>query len=392
MVLLFMNIKNIKFGFVFQLVAILSLIIIYIFQWGVMITTPSLRTGTDFIIFYSAGRIAQEYGIENTYKVLLQQKVQEEVLGFQLGDKQVLVYNHIPYLIPILSLFVSENYVASFMIWVGAMLSIYIVASLLLSNALKVEEKINFNLGVLLFYPLFQSLLLGQDTALLFLGCIVWYSGLIKEKKWLTAIGLALLSIRPHLCLVFAIPFILFDSKIRWKFLLSIGLLILISINLLSWEGVIDFLSILKFSASGTWYGFQQNTMFNLIGFTARSMPLLGENFIRITGWIGYFCAIIFLCIMWRKKQENINGLVCLTIILSLFFAPHLHYHDLTLLIIPLVILFIKHKSYLSIILGISIMLLFLKPLYYILPYVLYIYLFLKIKNLARHYNKSHAN
>lgn len=377
-----MNLKNINFNFVFQLVAILSLIIIYIFQWGMMITTPSLRTGTDFMAFYSAGRVAQEYGMENTYKVLLQQKVQEDILGFQLADKQVLVYNHVPYLIPILSFFVSENYVVSFMIWGIAMLSIYAIASLLLTNTLPLEGKSFLGgIGVFLFYPIFESLLLGQDTALLFFGCVLWYRGLIKQKSWLAAIGLALTSIRPHLFLVFAIPFFLFDMKIRWKLILCVGLLALISVGVLGWQGIIDFLSILQISTTGNWYGFHQNAMFNLMGFISRSLPFLDSNFIRSLGWVGYFSSIVFLILVWKKKIQNLTWLVCVTIILSLFFAPHLHYHDLTLLIIPILLLLKNHRNNTNIILGISLALLFLKSFYYILPYVLYIYLSLKIKN-----------
>lgn len=373
MVLLFMNLKNINFSFVFQFVAILSLIIIYIFQWGVMITTPSLRTGTDFIIFYSAGRVAQEYGIENTYKVLLQQKVQEELLGFQLADKQVLVYNHIPYLIPILYLLIIDNYIASFIIWTLIMIGVYSTAILILINTLQVEKnRLLFFISIVLFFPLFQSILLGQDTAFLFLGCTVWYRGMIKQKSWLTAIGLALLSIRPHLCLVFAIPFILLDLKVRWKFIFCIGLLILFSIGILGWEGSLDFIYMLQISASGSWYGFHQNAMFNLIGLIARSLPFLDSSFIRILGWVGYFSAIIFLCLVWKRKPNDNNSLISIIILISLFFAPHLYYHDLTLLIIPIVVLLVSEKKRPTILLGISLALLLPSPFYYILPYVLY--------------------
>jgi hypothetical protein len=383
-----MNIKNINFGFVFQLVAILSLIIIYIFQWGVMITNPALRTGTDFIIFYSAGKVAQEHGSENTYQVLLQQNVQEELLGFPLADKQLLVYNHIPYLIPILSILVTENYVASFILWTVLMIGITSIAILLLANTLQFEKgHLLFFISSILFFPLFQSFLLGQDTALLFLACVLWSSGMIKQKSWLAAIGLALLSIRPHLCLVFAIPVFLFESNIRWKFVLCISFLISVSIGLLGWNGVFDYIHMLQISASGTWYGFHQNAMFNFIGLAARSLPFLDANFIRIIGWLGYFSAIIFLSTVWRQKSKDMNWLVSITILFSLFFAPHLYYHDLTLLIIPFVLLLGSYKNFSTILLAVSFVLVIFKPFHYILPYFVYAGLLWRLKNQTWHYN-----
>ena len=65
-----------------------------------MITSPEQRTGTDFIAFYTAGRIAQEQGIHDVYNIAYQQSVQENLLGFPIANNQPLLYNHIPFLIP----------------------------------------------------------------------------------------------------------------------------------------------------------------------------------------------------------------------------------------------------------------------------------------------------
>lgn len=367
-----MNLKNINFSFVFQFVAILSLIIIYIFQWGVMITTPSLRTGTDFMAFYAAGRVAQEYRIESAYKIPLQQKLQEKVVGFPLAEEQVLLYNHLPFLIPILYLTVAENYVISFLVWITLMLSINIIASTIFVNEIQPNNKILL-LGIILFFPFFQSLLLGQDTAILFLGTVLWVIGLRKKRDWLIAIGLALTSVRPHLCLFFVIPLAFYDFRLAWKSILSIGLLGIFSILLIGWDGTLDFIGILQISADGTWHGMNENAMFNLIGFISRSLPSLDSNSVRVLGWGTYFCVILILCFLWGKdKKEKVDWLICTTIVLTLFFSPHLHYHDLTLLIIPFAMLLTKHKDSSNIILGTSLILLILKPLYYIAPYIIY--------------------
>ena len=373
MVLFFMNIKNINFGFVFQLVAILSLTIIYIFQWGVMITNPTLRTGTDFMAFYSAGRVAQEYGFSSAYNIALQQEIQEEVVGFSLANGQVLLYNHLPYLIPILSFAISKNYITSFGIWATLMFLVYATSSFIfIKTTQRNKNDFIFLIGIILFFPFFQSLLLGQDTAILFLGATLWVIGIRQKKDWLTAIGVALTSVRPHLYLVFFVPLLFYNYRVVWKYIFITGTLALFSILLIGWNGTLDFINILQISAGGTWYGMNENAMFNLIGLISRSLPFLELNFIRILGWVGYIASILFLCFIWAKKEKSVSWLISLTIILSLFFAPHLHYHDLTLLMIPLVIVGRQSKNTTNLILGISLTLLLIKPLYYILPYVLY--------------------
>jgi hypothetical protein len=367
------QINNIKWGFIFQISIIFSLIIVYLFQWLTMISSHPLRTGTDFIIFYSVGKIAQDYGVTRSYDVSLQQGIQEDVIGFPLADKQVLVYNHIPYLIPIISLFVTDDYIFSFVMWTLVMIGIYITTSLLLLNSLSLKTNhLLFFMGIILFYPKFQSLILGQDTAILFFGCTLWFIGMTKQNKWLAAIGLALTSVRPHLCLAFSIPLLFRDFQTGWRFITVSSLLAIISIWMLGSQGVIDFLYMLQISAGGQWYGFHQNEMFNLIGLISRTLSQIEPNSIRIIGWVGYIGNIVFLSFLWGKKENSIEWLICSSIVLTLFFAPHLYYHDLTILIIPLVIVASRYTYHSTILLGISLVLLMFKPLYYIAPYILY--------------------
>lgn len=373
-----MNLKNINFNFVFQLVAILSLIIIYIFQWGVMITSPSLRTGTDFMAFYSAGRVAQQYGIENAYKIPLQHKIQEEVVGFPILQEQILIYIHIPAIIPILFLLISENYVISFFIWTFLMLVIYGFAIFRLTKAINLNKNnLLIILGSILFFPLFQSLLLGQDSAILFLGLVLWLQGMTSKNDWVAATGLVLTAIRPHFSLLFLISAIFYDYRKSWKYILGMLIFTFINMFLMGKEGTFDFINILQVSASGKGHGTNEISMFNLIGLIVRSLPFLDIGMIRVTGWIGYATAILILPIIWGWKNKSLEWLISITILLTLFLAPHLHYHDLVLLIVPLILLKIKTEQKINLIFGISMASTLFVALHFILPYLLYIVLFI---------------
>jgi hypothetical protein len=161
--------KSINLWRVFQTVAAFSLVVIYVIQWGTMISSPALRTGTDFIAFYAVGRISREYGFSFVYNIPAQHEIEQMVVGFDLAQEQVLLYNHMPYLIPLLKLLVNTDYIVSFMRWVILMLGIYMVGCIIFLNSIFPNQKNSvystLMMGMLTFFPFFYSLLLGQDTA-----------------------------------------------------------------------------------------------------------------------------------------------------------------------------------------------------------------------------------
>jgi len=306
-----------------------------------MIRDPVERTGADFIHFYSAGRIAQSHGAAHVYDLVLQHDVEEEQVGFPLASQQVLPYNHLPFLIPLLQITINADYVGSFYRWVLIMITIYFTGITLLGFMLK-QAGIDQGLvkitacGSLLFLPVFFSLMNGQDTAFLFLGTSIWMYGLISGKKILAGLGLSLTTVRPQIAVFLAIPMLFQHAKIFWGFLLGSGILALVSLFILGLDGTREFINIILLSAGGEWYGVKQYAMFNLIGLLMRIVPWLGAGTIRIIGWIIYALTLIGVCILWTKAYSLKKGPIGLTATLALFVAPHLNFHDLTLLLIPI--------------------------------------------------------
>ena len=317
-----------------------SLFVSYLGIWVRMISDPVERTGADFIHFYSAGRIAQSQGAPYVYDLSLQQKVQEEQVGFSLVPGQVLPYNHIPYLIPILRTIATTSYIDSFYRWDSIMLLLYVGGVIILSGLLKQASLdrgsiVISAIGSILFLPVFVSLLNGQDTALLFLGAAMWMYGLVSGKEFLAGAGLSLTTVRPHIALILALPMLFRHRKVFLAFALSAGGLALLSVLILGMNGVQDFIDVLLITAGGEWYGTKQFAMFNLIGLLTRTFPWLEADTIRTFGWTIYGMMTIFLCIFWARTKDLKTGRIGLTVILALFSVPHLHFHDLTLLLIP---------------------------------------------------------
>jgi hypothetical protein len=303
---------------IFLVAGIISLLASYIGVWIRLINDPVERTGSDFIAFYSAGRIAQEQGFSQVYDPVKQQDVEEKVVGFPLGKDQVLLYNHLPFLLPILRSIVSEDYVSTFYRWIFLLVAIYLSAVVVLSKLLqeaKVDRQTIYlaGIGSLLFLPLFVSLMNGQDTAFLFLGTALWMYGLLTGKDKIAGLGLSLTTVRPHISLMLAIPMLFHNRRIFLWYAIGSGILAVLSVLLIGVEGVQDFLNILRISAAGEWHGMKEEAMFNLI----------------------FGVAILWLSYIWARNKDA-KSILGLTIVVALFTIPHLHFHDLTLFLIPL--------------------------------------------------------
>lgn len=378
--------KKINYRRLFILVALTSLAVVYGVIWARMITDNAQRTGTDFIAFYAGGRVSQQHGFDKAYDIQLQKQVQEEQVGFELADQQVLLYNHLPFLLPVLWLWMSDNYVLSFFSWTFWSLGCYVLALTLavklLPSALPDPiSKMAYWGGGLLFFPVFISLLQGQDTAILFLGVSLWLVGLVSGQHWLAGLGLGLTSIRPHVALLLAIPFAFRQQKVFIWALGFGGLLALFSIWLIGLDGTQQFINILLISASGEWFGMNEKDMYNLIGIFFRLFPQADHGVMRAAAWGVYILTIGGLSIAWKNSPGIDNRLTGIALILAVLVAPHLHYHDLAVLWFPLLFVAqalarrrgMEPASALSLLPAISMALLFsflIAPLQFVVPYL----------------------
>jgi len=198
---------------VFIAAGLAVLVIVYAVLWLEMIASPVERTGADFIAFYAAGRVAENAGAARVYDPALQQAVEQDQVGFDLVPGQVLLYNHAPYLIPLLELVIDGNYVASFQRWALLLLALYAISTWVLADlaARKGFKRAGILLtaaGVMTFFPLFVSLLNGQDTAFLVLGSCLWLAGLLLDRDPMAGLGLALTTVRPQITVLLAVPFL----------------------------------------------------------------------------------------------------------------------------------------------------------------------------------------
>jgi hypothetical protein len=324
-----------------------SLVILYVLSWVDVVSDPTQLTGSDFMAFYAAGRSMFEHTPAAAYDLASLKASEESVLGFRIADQDVNPFVHPPLILPVLWLVAHFNYLTAFYLWalftlILCMLNAHIAIKLF-SSTNKLNRAVLWA-GTFLFFPLFISLVNGQDSALLLLGAMLWYYGLTQNSNRMAGLGLALTTIRPQIALLLAIPMI-FNARSRkvwWWFCIGSAVLVVFSVALLGQGGVRNFINILSVSASGEGYKINEVAMINLIGMVKRLNLGFNAATIRTVGWVGSLAGLIILCLVWGKAPAITDKHISLAIIIAVFTSPHLHYHDLALLIIPIFVVIRK--------------------------------------------------
>ena len=332
---------KINFRRMFTLAGLVSLVLIYAMLWIRMITTQEQRVGADFIALYSVGRIAQTDGFIAIYNTAKQQAIQAQVVGFIFNEDQTAFFNHPPIFVPLIMLITSANYIPSFIRWAIVLLVLNAICAFFLvrtlpPGAFHKSELWTIGLGSFLFFPTFSGLINGQDAQLLLLGATIFLSEMLNNQDRRAGLGLSLTTIRPHIALLLALPFIFKRRKIWWWFAGGTAVLVVFSILLIGIKGTENYLGILTISASGEGHKINEFPMVNFIGFLRRLAPGMPAQSTRLIGWIVYACAFILLCAVWARSKNIGATQIGLAVLVAILAVPHLHYHDLVLLLIPI--------------------------------------------------------
>ena len=334
--------KRINFRRVFVIAALLGLVIIYAVLWVRMISSPAERTGSDFISAYTGGRVADLWGATNVYNLEYQQALQTEVVGFKLAAGQVLMFNHPPYLVPFLAFLMDGNYIGSLVRYTLVMVALYAAALAVAWRLLRREgwgraPAALALAGLATFYPLFVSLVNTQDTALMVLGGLLALFGLLTGRDWLAGLGLALTSVRPHVTVLLAVPFLFRRQRVFLWFCVAAAVQGLVSLLAVGPGGLQAYLHLILAAAGGKFFGMQEGGMVNLVGVLTRYALGLGTQVIHWIGWAVYGITLVGLCILWALSRDINEKQFGFSVALALFAVPHLHYHDLAFLVVVLV-------------------------------------------------------
>jgi hypothetical protein len=136
--------------------------------------------------------------------------------------------------------------------------------------------------------------------------------------------------------LFLAIPFFFKQRKVFWGFVLGSSILAGFSIWLLKVDGTLKFIESLRYIESTIWIEPHSFDMPTISGIIRRNFTVTDPTAAKTFVWACYLLGIIAFSAWWRKSNEITEKHLGIITIFAVFLLPYAHYHELTLLLIPI--------------------------------------------------------
>jgi len=300
----------------------------------------------DFTVYYTAATILRNGLGHQLYDAHVQYEVQKRSVGVIATRRSALPYIHPPFEALIFLPLSYLPYPQAFALWdllnVGALFGV----GLLLRKSVGGLGRIpawEFVLGCLAFFPVFICFLQGQDSVLLLLLCGLGFNALKKRADLLAGCWFALGMFKFQ----FVIPIVLLIGIWKWRraaigFVVVSTLLVLISVGFAGWGSLLRYPEFaLQIANTPGLGGVAAEFAPNLRGL-ALGWPL---HFSRTVGSAVALVSSILLFVFaaWKGRsripQENLELRFSLAVIVSMLIAWQTNMHDLSLLVLPAVLI-----------------------------------------------------
>jgi len=307
----------------------------------------------DFAAYYGAAQIVAGGAGKDLYDYDTQLKSQQQ---FVLGRKRPLLFNHPAFEALFFLPFAHFPYARAYLLWALVNLVILSILPFLLLPYLRgLRDSLRPSLVVISFFsffPIFAAILQGQDSILLLFIYTLVFISLKRGYEHRTGVLLGLGMFRPQLMIPFLLAFMV---RRRWKvlsgFLIASALLALLSIQITGWKGAISYPGLLwgidrgaRDSIAGAdHYAIHPSAMPNLRGFIhAHIAGGIPEAYTSL-GILGISLLLVFWSISKGvgKRSSEQTGLdlpFALHLTTTILVSYHLHVHDVSLLLLPLLL------------------------------------------------------
>lgn len=174
--------------------------------------------GGDFVQFYVAGKILNQYEPARIYDLDLEVPLQHEAAAGTSKD-QMLVFASAPYAALIYRPFALLSYPWAYVAWLGFSLALYAAAVTLLLGSVQLsgaQRKTGFLLGISSIPFLMESWIGGQISVVGFFAVALFVFCRARNRRFLAGLALALALFKPTLI---AVPVLMLFCGRRWRML-----------------------------------------------------------------------------------------------------------------------------------------------------------------------------
>lgn len=345
---------------------------------------PPIMEKTDFSVTYIGSRMVYLGMGAKLYDLGEQQKLKSELLK----DAGPLVFEHPPFEALILAPLGALPYKTAYLIWGLMNVAIWLVLPYLLRPyATCPKDDLAYLVLWFLFAPLGIALFQGQSSIVLLLLFAVTLIQLKRGHEQIAGLCLGLGLFKFQFVLPFALIFLL---RRKWKFLggfaLSGAALGILSLIAVGWKGVLDYLRLLAAVGShpaSVSYG-SATDMATLQGLIH---VLLKDSAHGLTAWFAVAAISLLLVGMtawyWNRSEEddaNFDLMFAVAIAVSLVTGFHMFAHDISPLLLAMFLVLPKIAAHgdigLRLLLGSTLVVFWIPPVYFILVAQHSLYLF----------------
>ena len=318
---------------------------IVLHAWMFFSFRKEIATGyPDFTIFYTAGKCIVQGRGRQLYDLETQFAIQREFASEVKHRENPLPYNHPPFEALLFAPLARLPYVAAYLVWAAFNITLILGFCKLLRPWL--PSLLGFLpalplLSMFAFFPVIVALLQGQDSILLLFLYGLVFSALATGRGFVAGLCLGLALFKFQLVLPFVVVLLV---RRQWRaiagFVITSFVLLLVSAAVVGWKGVMAYPRfVLGLSRSGAQAGIYPRDMPNLRGLVAGSLHLAGLPATLLI--VALSIALLALAAYWWRGQPEhqfVLGLsLCLTV--AIIISYHLLVHDLSLLILPILLL-----------------------------------------------------
>jgi Glycosyltransferase family 87 len=325
------------------LVAFLAAMI-FVHAWMFFGLRREIASGyPDFTIFYTAGKcILQGQGWQ-LYDLETQFAIQREFASEVKHRDNPLPFNHPPFEALLFAPLARLPYVAAYVVWavfnIGLILGFWILLRPRLPSLHGFLPALPL-LAMFAFFPLIVALLQGQDSVLLLFLYGLAFCALARGRAFVAGVCLGLALFKFQLVLPFVLVLLV---RRHWRalagFIVTAFALLLVSATVVGWSGVMAYPGfVLRMNRSGAQAGIYPRDMPNLRGLVAGSLHFEGVPAALLI--IALSIALLTLVAHWWRvqpgRQFSLSFSLCLTV--TSIASYHLLVHDLSLLILPILL------------------------------------------------------
>ena len=304
------------------------------------------RGYTDFTVFYTAGTIVREGLGHQLYDRQVQYDVQLQSTGPIAFRHGPLPYIHPPFEALIFAPLSRLGYLQAFIAWDGLSVAVLFVVGTLLRrsvDALRLIPPWKFVVGCFAFFPVFVCLVQGQDSILLLLFCALGFNALKKQADVRAGCWFALGAFKFQFVVPIVLLFVIWKRRrVALGFAAVAILLALVSLGLVGEEGLLFYPKYVMQVVSETKFGAVPTSLLpNLHGLVLGWPGPLSGTLGMFLAALGSVMLFAFAALKgWASSQRGQFELqFSLAIVVSGLIAWQTNSHDLSLLVLPLVLI-----------------------------------------------------